>query len=501
MTQTAIDPAMLLSCETEKLNFSGAIQSFGACLCIDTVSGVITHTSANLEEFLCIDHSLLGRSIESCDWLDKKAVNQLEKPLGSSLIVAGIQVTNGPPPTVTNATLIRGNGSILIEFEKNLAAGSDAPFNHLLRKLLQVPDSEDDLRAAHQEILNAVDTIIGFDRLMIYRFHEDWSGEVIAERSQDRVNRYKGLRFPASDIPEIARKLYLLNHSRLIADATSQAVPIRSMEGSAPDLTYSDLRSVSPMHLAYMANMGVIASFSVPIRVAGGLWGLVACHHFSPRHLNSAQRKDCATLVRSYSLGLTSHLASRRVQLIDGIERKVDKVLEALAQHTDPLDGIEANREMLMELMSAQGFAMAINDDVVISGSGPEIQDMAILDGWFLTENTKPLVYTDHLASLLNDRELIEHEQTGISGMLAIKTKSRDAGWIRLYWFRPAETQEVLWAGKPEKPLVEKDGVLSLSPRKSFDTWTEIKTGHSRPWSAEDSMIATRFRSALTRWL
>jgi len=154
--------------------------------------------------------------------------------------------------------------------------------------------------------------------------------------------------------------------------------------------------------------------------------------------------------------------------------------------------------DRLKETMDAQGFAMAAGNDVVIAGDGPDLDGMGIVDDWFLSENLETVVITDHLDDIFHGQTLL---LAAVSGMVAVKARSRRSGWVRFYWFRPAQPQEVAWAGNPNKPVVEKAGVVMLSPRRSFEKWIEVKAGYSRPWSNEEKMIASKFRNTLLQWL
>jgi len=236
----------------------------------------------------------------------------------------------------------------------------------------------------------------------------------------------------------------------------------------------------------------------VPIRVAGRLWGLVACHHLSARPLSLDHRAACVSLTNAYSLGLTSHLASRRFQSLDSLDRRIEKILEALSQHEDPLDGIARMGDRLKDTMGAQAFAMATGNDVVIAGDGPDLDGMGIIDDWFLNVSHEMVVITDHLGDIFHGQTLL---LAVVSGMVGVKARSLRSGWVRFYWFRPAHPQEVVWAGNPNKPVVENAGVAMLSPRRSFEKWIEVKAGYSRPWSNEEKMTASKFRNTLLQWL
>jgi light-regulated signal transduction histidine kinase (bacteriophytochrome) len=483
----------LLQCEAEQLHLSGAIQAFGAMLRVDSSSLSITHASANLKHFInCEPGDLLGHSISALDWLSPQQIALLATSAGQTLTLHG--VLNDAQGRI-DALLIRGDGCILIELERNNASTEPIALQQLQQSLLIAPQDSPNMAQYHQHLVLAFRRIIGFDRIMIYRFAPDWSGEVIAEATAPGIGSYLGLRFPASDIPAIARNLYLLNPARMIPDATTAPVAVLGLDDSVPDLTRSDLRSASPVHLAYLANMGVAASFSVPIRINGRLWGLVACHNQAAQLLSPDQRSACVLLTNTYALGLSSYISAQRLKMLDSLDRRIDAVLKKLADYADPLDGIENHGQALIEVLDAQGFAMAIKDDVVIAGDGPDLDALALIDEWFVNQTKDFVVSTDHLADLFPNQVLV------VSGMMAIKSHSPRSGWVRFYWFRQAEPQQVAWAGNPNKPMLENAGAIALSPRRSFERWVEIKNDFSRAWSKEEQTTAAKFRNNLLRWL
>lgn len=144
---------------------------------------------------------------------------------------------------------------------------------------------------------------------MVYRFAEDGSGEVVAETCKPGIGSFKGLHYPASDIPVQARELYKRNLLRVIADVDAVPVaiePAHDEKGQLLDLSYSILRSVSPIHIEYLKNMGVRASMSISILVDGELWGLFACHHYSAKSPTFEIRSVCELFSQMYSLRLES---------------------------------------------------------------------------------------------------------------------------------------------------------------------------------------------------
>jgi light-regulated signal transduction histidine kinase (bacteriophytochrome) len=485
---------LVTQCEKEQLHLSGAIQSWGALLRFNA-AGSVTHASANLADFVGTSAETALAGAVDWGWL-LGDLDLLPAEPGAGRIRHHIQE---PANRVLDVRLIRdGQGGILAEIERPYHGENAIDLHAWQRTLLRIPEGEDSLSVYHQALLDGIAALSGFDRLMIYRFHDDWSGEVVAEKTTPALGSYLQLRFPASDIPDIARQLYLLNPCRHIPDAGANPVPLLGHAETPADLTYTDLRSVSPVHLTYLANMGVGASFSLPIRVANRLWGLVACHHLTPHTISAAHRQACVTLVSAYNLDLSSWLASRRMQMVDSLDRRVDKVLEAIAQYPNPLDGIEFSGQTLIEALGAEGFALAVDNEIVLLGNTPQLEEMGLIDAWFTDRWQESLFATDRLADIFNDNPLL---LAVASGLMAIKANSSRSGWVRFYWFRPEEPYSVHWAGNPNKPMTEQAGAIMLSPRRSFEKWVEVRTGYSRPWSDADRMTAAKFRNTLLRWL
>ncbi|QDL56122.1 GAF domain-containing protein [Rhodoferax aquaticus] len=487
---------LIQGCESEELHLSGAIQAFGALLRLDTATMTVSHASANLARFMHVAPAdVLGRSVDSLEWLPAGTLDKLASAQGSMLALINV-VHDGT--TRIDAKLIRTAAGVVVEFETGLTAKDALSFHAHQRPLMGVPSTPQQMEEYHAQLLAGIRAISGFRRCMIYRFQEDWVGEVIAEAAEPGDGAYLGLRFPASDIPAIARNLYLNNASRMIPDVHAESVPILGLQDAPPDLSLSDLRSVSPVHLEYLRNMGVAASFSVPIKVGGQLWGLVACHHGTPTTLTPDQRAACVALTSTYAMGISSYTSTRRLQLLDSLDHKTDEILQLVSESEDPLDGIEMHSERLMHVLDASGFAFAVGSHVAITGDAPSLETMGLLDDWFSNQCKEPLFSTHHITDIFPDSHLIFADA---AGFMAIKARSPRSGWLRFYWFRPAEVQEIAWAGNPSKPVSEKAGAVALSPRRSFERWVEVKHGFCRNWNHENRLVASKFRNGLLRWL
>jgi len=514
--------SLIQQCEQEPLHLSGAIQNRGALLRTD-LNGVVTHFSANLATLTGLSASdVQGKPLPELFCLKQNLNQALSAEAGATLFVSARENPSGTGPL--DIRCVRdAAGGLLFEIEPH--ASSPQINLHTLRKPFihgrQERVQQEKISAA---LIAAFRTLTGCDRIMIYRFHEDWSGEVIAEHTAMDFDSYLGLRFPASDIPAIARRLYLLNPCRYIHDVTEPAIPILghasgcanepAIDEPAIDLSLTDLRSVSPVHLTYLANMKVGMSFSVPLRVAGQLWGLVACHHGSSKLLTMAVRESCVSLARSYSILLSMLLAETRMQLVEKITLATEILVSDISRSPHFIDNLRANTEKLQSFLNAAGLVgffdravilerAAISEkagtsDYFCDGQAPSSDEMQCIDLWF-TKLDKPIFTTDHLSKFLPEFAGC----TAASGLAALQVKTTQ-GSFRLYWFRKAEPSEVNWAGNPLKQIDEsfKSGASPvLTPRRSFEKWVEVRSGFSAPWSDSDRAKLAQLRNAFAHVL
>lgn len=482
-------------CEQEPLAHSGAIQPHGVLLQISRDTGRILRVSANSQAYLdqTPERLLAGDGLA---WLEQLGIARDGLPPHPGQRREYHAVYSGPAGELDLLAIANDQGW-LIELEPvtdqrfDLAAARDAQ-----TRLLRAPDGEAAMRVLQDDLVEVMRGLIGFDRVMLYRFHPDWSGEVVAESRSDVYGSYLGLRFPASDIPAIARQLYTLTPYRHIPDVAGQAVRLLGEGGTDVDLTWSDLRSVSPVHLQYLRNMRVGASFSVSILLAGQLWGLIACHHPVPRLLPLGVRGLCAELASGFMLALNAYQAGQRIRLHDQAHGLVDEFLEPLRQRGDLTETVAAHHQELLDLAQASGGALIVGDDLLLYGDAPDAGALDRIDRCFMERSHDNVFSSDHLTALLPGDAI-----PGCAGLLAIRFKStRGGAWIRLYWFRPEEPGEVTWAGNPHKPVELSPSGMRFSPRYSFEKWVEIRRGYSAPWSSRDILAATLLRAQLPRW-
>jgi light-regulated signal transduction histidine kinase (bacteriophytochrome) len=481
---------LVATCEQEQLHLSDHIQSFGALLRLDRETGIVTHVSANLDQFLPLAVAdTLGKSVPP---LLASLVEAL--PPGQRTLIVREWCANG----LSRPLDVRLTGDprfVLMEWEPTTGHGEHLRnFRKYQHSLLTAPVNHEEWVAYHQTLIDQIREITQFDRVMIYQFLEDWSGEVIAEFTYPERGSYLGLRFPASDIPAIARNLYKLNPYRMIPEANTAPVPLLSYDGATLDLSYADLRSVSPVHVLYLNNMSVVASFSVSILTAGKLWGLVACHHAKPAFLSLQDREACAHLVHNYGLGMTSFGIYQRTHLFENFTTKIEEAVKEIALSCH----VKNKYRKLLEILAADGIVLGLGDELLTFGETPQPEAMTLIDRWFVNHHRENIFTTDRLRGLSKE---IGEIAVNSCGLLAIKVKSPRSGWIRFFWFRNELVYKVSWAGNPNKPLLNNTTTQILSPRRSFEKWVEEKTGYSQPWTNKETIISGMLRSSLLQWL
>lgn len=498
MTPTKEELEILLKeCDKEKLHLSGHIQPFGALLGVKKEDFTVCYASQNAEAFLHVSPSvLLGKPVHALLPFFHPLLDAFIKNDSKDLF--SYKNVNYRNETL-DIKLSEANAMVLIECEKPYF--HESKNNEALQcgiDLLKPPYHAKELPSFYALLVKGIFDTIKYDRVMLYQFQDDWSGEVVAEMTKEGMGSYMGLRFPASDIPSIARALYLKNPFRHIADTQAINVPILSLDESTPDLTYSDTRSVSPVHIEYMNNMGMKGSFSISIVIFGELWGLVACHNTTPKYLCVELRQMCRTLAHSFAIGISSFQTNEKLQKLDSTERTLNLMMESALRHDDLFDGLEAAQDSLMHLIACDGFSLVIDDHALHFGDVLDEDDLENLDRWFSSGFAQNSFTTD---SIIHSPLRSVLKSGNIAGILATKINSSLGKKIRLYWFRNELKQEIAWAGNPDKPVIENAGALKLSPRRSFERWIEVKSGYAKAWSRLDSLSSMKLSKTFYRWL
>ena len=491
------DPAVdLTNCDREPIHLSGAVQGYG-CLISSSSDFMINHVSANVQELLGLDPSaVIG--VRLVDLLPEKTIHDLRTKLqliridtGAARIFAMDVMGNG---TLFDVSVHVSGHSYVFEFEPKINT-EDRDEMAMVQPLLSRVKRASDVASAAREAATAVQILSGFDRVMVYKFADDSSGEVIAERCSSQMKSFLGLRYPASDIPKQARELYKRNLLRLIADVDGQISPIvpplNSM-GEPLDLSLSVMRSVSPIHLEYLHNMGVGASMSVSIIKDGELWGLFACHHNTPRYVDYERR----TAIELFAQFFSYELMQKSEQQIRQDEREArrlhDHLMIRLSDGEDLYEGFEIVADELAEIIVSDGIAVYSDGRFIARGATPTLEEFLGLSRFLNTVPTGQVFAVENLASVYSAADSFSDR---VAGLLAVPISRTPRDYI--VFFRRELTHAVKWAGNPEKPVELGPNGARLTPRKSFAAWQEIVHGTCSPWTDSDRRAAESLRLSL----
>ena len=501
MTVERID---LTNCDREPIHIPGSIQPHGVLIACVEPSLAVVAASANCADVLGIPADVMTRGTLAA----VLGATDIERLLSHRQEASGVGdgTTGLDALSVTTAhaghakhwmaLIHRHEGLTIVELEP-VNAPHDGPSTTLLlsaaSKQLQATT---DLVQACQVVVDQIRRITGFARVKLYRFAADWSGEVLAESRDDDMPSYLGLHFPASDIPAQARALYQSSPVRLIANVhytPSPLLPDRNPVTAGPiDLRFATLRSVSPIHLEYLRNMGTGASMSASILRDGALWGLIACHHREPLLVDFERRQACAMLAQFLASRLDGQERVERARRSVRVEGLRVGMLRGLADGQSVHEALDHHADDWTRLVGADGFAIARSDRTVLAGVVPPEDFVRAIGLWLAATSTADHVAIDRLGSVFPAGT--EHAKLA-SGVLAVPLSRSERSW--LLWFRPELLQAVTWAGKPTKTELQLPEGTTLHPRMSFDAWTEDVRGRSAPWTEQDIAAALQLREML----
>lgn len=471
------------SCERELLHLSGAIQAYGSMLVANN-QHICTHVASNIEQFIDVPVELwLDKPLPEpfADWCveydqhDKKRLQKTAVPFFLSII---------------DVVITRNDGGDYI-FELMPHPAIEPQLNSSTR--FNDPNNERELQQLQQQLVQMVADITGFQRVMLYLFNDQGDGEVVAEFIDPLggYGEYLGLRFPASDVPQVARNLYLKNPWRLIADAGAKACPLITHFQTPPDLSYADLRSVAPMHSLYLANMGVRASLSLPLIFADNLLGLVACHHQQAATLPQSTLSYLSECVRAFCVAFAGYHTQQQVRLVDGLTRRFNGLSHIIGSHGGLGGAWSAIAPWLLREFGADGATLCIDDQSFELGDSFEMDALQAFDRWFCKDLEEVTWLGDNL---VNQVPLFPLSR--VAGVLALKIQTKK-GNLRLYLCRQEHIYEVHWGGNPNKPVEYHDGKIGIAPRRSFEKWVEKRLGFCRPWERNSKLLLYKLRHCL----
>lgn len=485
----------LAQCASEPIRIPGAIQSHGYLFAFDTRTLALQHVSGNVP-------TLVGRSLGELlgnqlhDWLAPSDASTFR----AALEAQGLTDNDAPVPLAVkgalfDGTLHRVGGLSILELEPFVAPVVQS--EHVLARALRRLQGAIGLPALHEATVREVRELTGCDRVVIYALDADAHGRVIAEAKADDVASYLGLHFPASDIPAQARELYKQNWLRMIPDVDYEPVPIlglQTSESGAPlDLTFSLLRSVSPVHREYMRNMGSRSSMSISLLKDGELWGLISCVHRTINHISRDVRTTCLSIGRLLSLQIAALEDLRESRLIQSMQLLLVPLVEEMQTSSNEiLESLAGVPEQMLALTASSGAALVADDKVRLIGSCPSEERVGELARWAAERATKPGFFST--ANLPGEYPPAEMFAGVASGILAIVLPKPVLSMVM--WFRAEATQTVEWAGDPNKtPSVPPESeIVRLSPRSSFAAWQTSVKHQCEDWAPHHLYAAQQLR-------
>ncbi len=481
----------LTSCDIEAIEAPGLIQPHGIMLVAARDGLSVRHVAGDVEQRLGVADWLdQGLDVLIGDALCAKVAALLRRGTATGFIG---QLRTAAGETLDVTAHVAGE-HVIVELEA--ASDENLSVSTVMDRLAAASsgfEQAGSLTALCEQAAVGFRFFTGFDRILIYRFLDDDSGKVLAEDRRADLHSFLNHHFPASDVPCQARALYVRNLARVIPDCRYHPAMLRPawILPVALDMSDTSLRSVSPLHLLYLRNMGVTASASFSIVKDGTLWGLVACHNETPRSLSYDVRAACNALAG----GLARQIKAR--DEAEGLRARIrlrsfeDDIVSLLSREGALNEALSNHLGEIGRMMTGDGIAVLRGRELATAGVCPADGDIRTLAAWLLARAIEPVFSTDRLSVLYPPAAHYEHLGSGVMAV----TLSADEPWI-LLWFRVEQVETVNWAGNPHKdPGIHP--LTPLTPRASFEAWREIVVGRARPWSRPEIDAGIRLRLAL----
>ena len=494
----------LSNCDREIIHMPGMIQPHGVMLVLRPTDLAILQASENTATLFGV-HAADLRMKGLADLLGPEqavilheAIAGAADDLDSGPLQVLPQIPSAPGRNAFDAIAHRAGDALILELERidvdrPWPFEFDADLADCVARLQTAADLNEFLDLAVAEIRN----LIGFDRVMAYQFAADGSGCVVAEASRDDLVGYLGLQFPASDIPEPARRLFAFAVLRHLPDVNYTPVKLVPDVDHPVDMSRALLPHVSVMYSSYLKNMGARSTMVMPLMKAGRLWGLITCiHHSAPLHVPCEMRTALEILAHMVSLTMAEQedrdTAAYRLRVKDAIAALDRQIASEPAYHRSLCHAPVS----LHGWLDAVGAALVTEDGgVVLLGNTPTLAEVSGLAAWLAGHADQAAIFaSDRLSTLYPPAEAF---QAAASGLLAARLMRSKKEFVM--WFRPEMIRTVHWAGDPNKPVQVNvvDGEARLTPRVSFELWKETVTGCSAPWQEWELEAAAALRQVI----
>lgn len=474
----------LKNCSKEPIHIIGKTQSYGVLLVCDPLTLEVTQAGKNTQELFLVSHKkIIGKPLSLL--LGEEQAANIQANLAK-------KETSVPQEVTVNGKrfLLQGHFSginLILDFEPLEEVNDPFFFQKQLTRVLNKIQESESITELCESASVLTKEIFDYDRVMIYKFDEEWNGQVLAESKEEEMESWLGLHYPASDIPAQSRALFLKHQVRMIADVKYKPVTIEpeiSPLTSKPlDLSKSGLRAVSPIHIEYLTNMEVGASLSAAIIVKGELWGLIACHHRTPKFLSYYHRESCRFLAQMLSTEIALQESNSFIEKTTGSERILKTLVDQLHKHEDILSALTEGPVKFTDLISCTGGAIYYGGKWKFLGNVPSPSEVEVLMKKFLVHQEAGIYYTRNLSTVYS--QSVDYKKIA-SGILSLRIAENKY----IIWFRPEILQTVSWGGDPDDKAFYNEEKKRLSPRKSFKKWTNELTGISKDWKDYDLSAA-----------
>ncbi|KYG64908.1 hypothetical protein AZI86_11965 [Bdellovibrio bacteriovorus] len=478
----------LQECNNEQIHLSGAVQGHGA-LMMFSADERIQAISKNVAAVLDLgQRNILGAKLSHVlpeEFVQNILALQKQHPWRSK----GMYLTTPIGKSKFDVYMFSSGNYFGLEFEPLRESAEFFESQNVLQDFMAEVKEARTVVDLTSVACRYIRQVAGIDRVMMYRFlPPSWHGEVIAEDRVMGSHSFLYHRFPSSDIPKPARDLYLRNKVRLITDSQGHISAIEPKEnpetGKVWDLSDSRLRSVSPIHIEYLKNMGVAGSMSFAVIVKGSLWGLIACHSSKPFTMTNAHRAICCAIADVVSSQATLMEDLEGHLLRSSFDARLRKIIEMTLISKDILGGLLKQHALLMETFNATGVAICNAQTQDISGlvpAGSLLKDLyaKIIDEMKKTE--KEVFAINSLTTIMPD---IASKLKMACGVLAVRIHDKEDSLLMI--FRPEQVRMITWGGDPVKSLEKKNFSGQINPRASFESWQEKIENQSIPWSSHE---------------
>lgn len=468
-------------CDQEPIHIPGLIQPHGYCCSFDTKNNKITSVSANIPNAQELIDQPISRLIPQnlLDDLSERFNDDEHEN-----ILYNVELPYFGKNSFDIAQM-DPDGEMIIEIHPCKKDVHYEEHNYQLAHTIEKLTPSESIEQMCDLIAKEIKHISTFDRVMVYRFDPEYNGSVISEEKNDGVGSYLGLHFPADDIPAPARELYRKQTVRLISNVDYEAVALIRKSGLSPlDMTYSQLRSVSPIHIEYLKNMNVHATLTISILVHGKLWGLIACHNYEHRYLTLKHLELIRTVGIFFSTAIEARVNNYNERRTIKLRSTLDTIIQSMQIGNNALNLpmlMQHNSMIFSSLFEADGFIF-LNDETFINTNELDTKDeLLVLIDNMKQKMTNNIFSTNHLAS--HFPELNETLLTRYAGILFVKVDEiHPTYWL---WYRHEKTKTLEWGGDPNNRMtINEDG--RIQPRQSFKAFKEIVRYRSERWEDAD---------------